>query len=309
MVQIRITNLVKNYTNKGKDKPAVDNISLSDNLHGIFTIIGRNGAGKTTLIKMLSTALLPTAGSIIIDGIDVVKYPDKIRERIAVVPQEARLIPWMTVFQNILVYLLWRGFGYREASERAMHAIKEFGLSSYANLLPDKLSGGTKRKALVALVMASEADILFLDEPTTGLDPISRRELWNILEKVKKDKLIILTTHYLEEAERLSDKILILDKGKIVSYGTIEQLRSKVGYPFALRIFGQVKGVKLKGLSVKKENSMQVFLSKKEAYNLASKLIRKGIKFSVSPTSLEDIFYMLVGDINKDYDAYEEKNY
>ncbi len=302
MVKLIIRNLSKIYKDKrGKRSSALKNVSLNLDINGIFTLIGRNGAGKTTFIRIVSTELLPTAGKVYLDGVDVVKNPKEIRERIAVIPQEAELIPWMTARENIYAYLLWRGFSFKEAKKRTNTIIFRFKLEKYADKLPRKLSGGTKRKVLVALVISSNAKIIFLDEPTTGLDPISRKELWSVLNDLKKEHLIILTTHYLEEAEELSDYIIILNKGKLVKSGTINDIRDAIGYPYAIKIFkGFKKNIRLTGKVVKKnDGTFQVFSDEITANNLAKKLINRKVKFSINPTSLEDIFYMLVGDINK----------
>ena len=301
MVKFTISNLSKRYDDKnGKKLTALKNVSLNLDIHGIFTLIGRNGAGKTTFIRILSTELSPSSGNVYIDGVDVVKNPKEIRNDIAVIPQEAQLIPWMTARENIYAYLLWRGFNFKEAKEKTNAIIARFKLEKYADKLPRKLSGGTKRKVLVALVISSNAKIIFLDEPTTGLDPISRRELWNILNELKEEHIVILTTHYLEEAEELSDYIAILNKGKLVKIGTINTIRDEIGYPYAIKIFGGFDNkTKLHGKVVKKsDGTLQVFSDEKSANNLAKKLIKKRIKFSINPTSLEDIFYMLAGDIN-----------
>ena len=302
MVKLIIKNLSKSYVDKkSKSLSALKKVSLDLDINGIFTLIGRNGAGKTTFIRIVSTELLPTSGKVYLDGVDVVKNPKEIRERIAVIPQEAALIPWMTARENIFAYLLWRGLSFKEAKERTNTVLTRFKLEKYADKLPRKLSGGTKRKVLVALVISSNAKIIFLDEPTTGLDPISRRELWEVLTELKKEHLVILTTHYLEEAEELSDYIIILNKGKLVKAGSINNIRDAIGYPYAIKIFkGFNKKIRLNGKVVKKnDGTFQVFSDERTANNLAKKLIKTKVKFSINPTSLEDIFYMLVGDINK----------
>ncbi|MGC8533840.1 MAG: ATP-binding cassette domain-containing protein [Candidatus Parvarchaeum sp.] len=303
MVKLVVKNLSKRYKDKEKKSSlALNKVSLDLDINGIFTLIGRNGAGKTTFIRIVSTELLPTSGNVYLDGVDVVKNPKGIRDEIAVIPQEGELIPWMTARENIYAYLLWRGLSFKEAKERTNAILSRFKLEEYADKIPKKLSGGTKRKVLVALVISSNAKIIFLDEPTTGLDPISRRELWSILNDLKKEHLIIMTTHYLEEAEELSDYIAILNKGKIVKTGTINEIRDAIGYPYAIKIFGFFdKKIKLKGKVVKKnDGTVQVFSNEAAANNLAKKLIISRVKFSINPTSLEDIFYMLVGDINKE---------
>ena len=186
-------------------RKALDNVSFSVETNGIFGLIGRNGAGKTTLIRILSTELEPTSGTASINDLDILTGTDRLRERIAIVPQEARAIRWMTPKQTVMSYLLWRGYPYKQANQLAVESLKKLKIDQYANILNTRLSGGTKRKVLIATVTASEADTIFLDEPTTGLDPISRRELWDILRDLGRDRFIFLTTHYLDEAEQLAE--------------------------------------------------------------------------------------------------------
>ncbi len=303
MTSIVCKNLSKRY---GKDNLALDKIGLSLNMRGIFSLIGRNGAGKTTLFRVLSTTLLPTSGSATIDGVDVVKTAKEIRERIAVVPQEARPVGWMTPKETITSYLMWRGFNYGEARRRADESLKLLGLSKFSNKLNQRLSGGTKRKVLVATVIASDADIIFLDEPTTGLDPISRGELWDLLLKLKKTHFIFLTTHYLEEAEFLADKIGILENGRLLSVGTLQELRKKMGYPYSVKILGKTGKTNVKrGRVVKgRDGYTQIFTTEEEARRLGGHLIKTKTRFSSNPVSLEDIFYYFVKkSVNE-----EEKN-
>ena len=165
-------------------------------------------------MRILATELEPTSGTASVNGIDVVKEAGRLREKIAIVPQEARPIPWMTPMQTVLAYLLWRGFGYGEAKRRALRALEALGLGDSVNAMNRSLSGGMRRKVLVATVLSSEAEVVFLDEPTTGLDPISRRDFWQTLKEIGKERFTFLTTHYLEEAEELADNIGILDQGQ-----------------------------------------------------------------------------------------------
>ncbi len=283
--------LSKKYEGK---KYALKGVSFEFPSNGIVTMIGRNGAGKTTLIRILATELMPTSGDASIDGVDVAAHPEKIRERIAIVPQEARAIPWLTPRQTIMCYLLYRGFTYGEASRRVTESLKRLGLAQYENTLNRKLSGGTKRKVLVATVLASEAKIIFLDEPTTGLDPISRADLWEFLSKLKKEYLIFLTTHYLEEAEHLADSIGILDQGRLLAMGSIDQLRKKVGQQYSVRIMQETKPRSIKGLrATRVEGGHQIMTSEKKAFQLSSRLIKENVRFTVNPVSLEDIFYYI----------------
>jgi ABC-2 type transport system ATP-binding protein len=284
--------LSKTYDHKTH---ALESVSLSFPDKGIVTIIGRNGAGKTTLIRILSTELMPSGGTASINGIDVVKEPARIRDAIAIVPQEARAIPWLTPRQTITCYLLYRGFGYKEADRHVKTSLRRLGLSQYENKLNRLLSGGTKRKVLVATVLASEAKIIFLDEPTTGLDPISRADLWKLLKELKKEYLIFLTTHYLEEAEHLADKIGIMERGRLLAMGSMDELRKKVGQEYSIRVMQETKPKAFAGMrSYRFEGGHQIMTSEKKAYEISNKLIHEKVKFSTNPVSLEDIFYYIV---------------
>jgi len=289
-------NLVKVY---GRSKfRALDSVSFSIPSRGIFVLIGRNGSGKTTLVRILATELEPTSGTATINGIDVVEEPVKLREKIAIVPQEARPLPWMTPMQTVLSYLLWRGFAYKEARQRASEWLEKVGLGAYKNTLNRTLSGGLKRKVSVATVLSSDAEIIFLDEPTTGLDPISRRELWEILKETGKERFTFLTTHYLEEGEQLADQIGILDKGRLIRIGSLEQLRQSVKHNYSLKLLSRLAQdflASAKG-EVLSENDgyVRILTSEEEAFRISRELAKSGYKFTINPISLDDIFFYLV---------------
>ena len=279
---------------------AVDSVSFDLPSRGIFSLIGRNGAGKTTLVRILATELEPTSGRASIKGMDVMRDAKRLRERVAIVPQEARAISWMTPKQTVTSYLLWRGYGYGEAKERADEYLGKLGLEKFANRLNGSLSGGTKRKVLVATVLSSEADTIFLDEPTTGLDPVSRRELWGTLKQLERERFTFLTTHYLEEAEQLADRIGILKDGKLIALGTLSELRSKTEYQYSVRIPPGF-GTRITGgeVSTVEDGSTQVLLHEDEAFKMSKRLLEEGVKFSISPVSLDDIFLGLAGQIEE----------
>jgi ABC-2 type transport system ATP-binding protein len=287
--------LTKVYSGS-KGKKALDNVSLDIPSAGIFSLIGMNGAGKTTLVRILATQLQPTTGKASIDGLDVMKDASKLRDRIACVPQEARTAPFMTPKQTVLSYLLWRGIGYGEASQQAVDALAKVGLQNQTDVLNRRLSGGTKRKVLVATVLSSDADVIFLDEPTTGLDPISRRELWEYLIRLAKDRFLILTTHYLEEAERLANIIGILHSGRLIGLGTLDQLRATVKYQYSLMLSSSqdVPAVREGEITVGGAGQTQILTDETEAYEISKSLLEKGTKFSMSRISLDDIFFHLV---------------
>ena len=299
MGKLECNSLTKVYEDHRK---ALEDVSFTVDTNGIFALIGRNGAGKTTLIRILATELQPTAGNASINGLDVVTQDNKLREKIAIVPQEARTIRWMTAKQTVFSYLLWRGYRYNDAKRLADESLAKLGLEQYANVLTSKLSGGTKRKVLLATVTASEADVIFLDEPTTGLDPISRRELWEILRELGKERFIFLTTHYLEEAEQLADKIGILKDGKLISIGTLSELRKTARYQYSIKLPPKVQIPQLKDGEVTTGESgvTQVMTNEDEAFSLARAFADKGVKFSITPVSLDDIFFYLVGQKARD---------
>ncbi|MGA2524425.1 MAG: ABC transporter ATP-binding protein [Candidatus Bathyarchaeia archaeon] len=299
MGELECKGLTKVYEDHRK---ALENVTFSVETNGIFGLIGRNGAGKTTLIRILATELQPTAGTASINGFDVLKQEGKLRERIAIVPQEARTIRWMTAKQSVMSYLLWRGYTYGDAKRLADESLGKLDLQEYANVLTSRLSGGTKRKVLIAMVMASEAEIIFLDEPTTGLDPISRRELWGILRKLGKERFIFLTTHYLEEAEELADKIGILKDGQLVSVGALSEIRkaSKYQYSIKLALNAPIPPLTDGEVTTETHGYTQIMTNENEAFRLAKHLSEQGTRFSINPVTLDDIFFLLVGQKVRD---------
>ncbi len=295
MGELSCDGLTKIYSGSS-GKKALDSVDLTVASRGIFSLIGMNGAGKTTLVRILATNLEPTSGRALINGMDVMKDAKKLREMIAIVPQEARTVPWMTPKQSIFSYLLWRGLPYAEARAKALEALGRVGMAEKADELNRKLSGGQRRKVLVATVLAADAEITFLDEPTTGLDPISRRELWASLREVGRDRFMILTTHYLEEAEQLADVIGILDKGKLIGIGSLDSLREMVKYQYSIRIPSSASTPSLQDAIVTagKDGQTQILTNEKEAYQISKALLDEGSKFSVNRISLDDIFFHLV---------------
>jgi len=290
-----ISRLSKVYAG-AKGKKALDDINVDINATGIFALIGRNGAGKTTLVRILATQLAPSSGIAEIDGLDVMRDSKRLRKRIAIIPQEARAIAWMTPKQTVLSYLMWRGYSYSEAKEIAVDALARVGIERYMDTLNRNLSGGTKRKVLVATVLASEADIIFLDEPTTGLDPISRKELWNYLSHLGRERFTVLTTHYLEEAEQLADVIGVLESGRLVGLGTLDQLRRLVKYQYSVRVQnGSQLLVEANGeIARSRDGSVQLLTTEQEALRLSRILFESGSRFSISPVGLDEIFFHIV---------------
>lgn len=218
---IKINNLTKKY----KDKLAVDNLNLEIKTGELFSLLGTNGAGKTTTIKMLSTLILPTSGEVEINNLDLVKDSSKIKEIINISPQETAVASNLTVLENL--YFMAGIYQIPNKEDKIKELIKLFKLEEVLKQKAKTLSGGYQRKLSIAISLINDPKNSFLDEPTLGLDVISRHDLWKIIELLKGKTTIILTTHYMEEAEALSDRIGIMNKGKLIELGTSKELIKK----------------------------------------------------------------------------------
>jgi len=222
---IKISNLTKKY----KDVTAVDKLNLEIYEGELFSLLGVNGAGKTTTIKMLSTLVKPTSGDAKIFDYSILKDEEAIKEIIDISMQETAIARKLTVEENIEFYGKLSGLDKFELNETKKVIYEAFGFDKIAKKQASKLSGGWQRKLSIALALISKPKILFLDEPTLGLDVIARRELWKTINELKGKMTIILTTHYMEEAEALSDRIGIMKDGELLFVGTKEELYSKTG--------------------------------------------------------------------------------
>ena len=215
----------KKLTKRFKDKTAVNGIDLNIKKGELFALLGVNGAGKTTTIKMLSGLILPTSGEIIIDDMNMEKDMFEIKEILNVSPQETAIAPNLTVKENL--EFMAGVYQIKDKDKKIQELIKQFKLDEVLNKKAKTLSGGWQRKVSIAISLINDPKILFLDEPTLGLDVIARKELWKVIEGLKGDKTIILTTHYMEEAESLSDRIGIMANGNLIDIGTSEELIKK----------------------------------------------------------------------------------
>ena len=220
--------VTKNLTKKYKDKIAVNSINLSINDGEVYALLGVNGAGKSTTIKMLSCLIKPTSGDALLNGNSIVSDSEKVKRIINVSPQETAVAPNLTVRENLELMARIYGFGNEDAVSKAQKMIEDFELSDIAKSKAKTLSGGWQRRLSIAMALISDPEILFLDEPTLGLDVLARRELWSKIGSLKGKITIILTTHYLEEAESLSDRIGIMVKGNLIAEGTAEELKQSV---------------------------------------------------------------------------------
>ena len=225
MQSIKATQLVKKY----KNITAVDKLNLE--IHGgeLFSLLGINGAGKTTTIKMLSCLTKPTGGDAIVGGYNIIRESEKVKRLIGVSPQETAVAPNLSVKENLELICGIHSFSKEKTKAKIAELSEMFGLDTVLQRKASKLSGGYGRRVSIAMALISEPQILFLDEPTLGLDVIARHELWENIRALKGKVTIILTTHYMEEAEALSDRIGIMKNSKLLAVGTVEELKEKAG--------------------------------------------------------------------------------
>lgn len=225
MIAIQANGLVKKY----KAKVAVNGLDLAVGQGELFALLGVNGAGKTTTVKMLSCLIAPTSGDAFLLGDSVVSSAQAVKEKINVSPQETAVARNLSVRENLEMIAGIYGSGKQTAKKKAEEMLAAFNLSDTAEDKAKTLSGGMQRRLSIAMALISNPQILFLDEPTLGLDVLARRELWSAIGKLKGKITMILTTHYMEEAEALSDRIGIMSNGQLKAVGTAEELMAKTG--------------------------------------------------------------------------------
>ena len=225
MDAITIVNLTKKY----KDVTAVDDLSLCVREGELFSLLGINGAGKTTTIKMLCCLTQPTSGDAFLNGKSICSDPAAVKSVVAVSPQETAVAPGLSVEENLELICGVHGFPKEKAKEKITELTRLLGLDAVLKKKAGKLSGGWQRRLSIAMALISEPRILFLDEPTLGLDVIARSELWDIIRGLKGRTTIILTTHYMEEAEALSDRIGIMGSGRLLICNTAEKIKETAG--------------------------------------------------------------------------------
>lgn len=307
-MDVKIEKLTKIYP---PNTYALINLNLSLNTRGkIISVMGPNGAGKTTLVRVLSTQLKPTRGVVKIAGYELLKETNKIRKMIATLPQDMRpFLYTASAREYIMTYLRVRGVGKVDAYRRCKEILNELDIPEYENVEVGKLSGGTLRKVFLSMILSVDVDLYFLDEPTTGLDPISRHKVWAYLNKVskKENKGIILTSHYMDEINILSDEIIILNKGRLMAIGKpntlIEEIWEKIKYKIIIKnvkakeletIKGFMKNYKLK---MHRFGDM-VYLYPSDIALIEDMLRKHKIRYEVAPIGLEDVFF----EVNKDVD-------
>lgn len=267
---------------------ANQDINLIGNTGEILGILGPNGAGKTTLVRQITTELLPTAGSVRILGYDVVHEPALVKALLGVIPQEATLFDYLTVYQHLRIFAKLRGLPPRAANLRADQLIEDLDFVAYRNVAVNKLSGGLKRRVMIGIAAIAKPPVLVLDEPTTGLDPQSRRSLWSLLRRHRDEgAFVLLTTHSMEEAEALCDRVGIIRGGRLLVVDTVANLCANHGFQFKITYFPNEStgdGVTLYGA---------------DSQELVARLNAMGVQqFSIGRTSLEDVYLAMTGGLD-----------
>ena len=299
VLAIDATRVTKIY--RGTSQAAIKDVSLKVQAGKIFTLLGRNGAGKTTFVRICATQLMPTSGTISVLGYDVVRQAKHVRDLVSIVPQEGRPLRALTPWDHVYNWLQIRGESKDIARDKTEQMLRKLEMYEARDRPAMNLSGGMKQKILVAMAMASDAELLFLDEPTIGLDPVSRRQVWSAIKDWKnKGGSVLLTTHYMDEAEMLSDYIVIIDEGMIIAQGTIQELRKVI--PQNIRVDIAHDGLDIENLksygSVVDTGSgmLRIFTFESAVRELSELALRKNLSFTVSPVTLDDVFVYLMGN-------------
>lgn len=291
---------------------AVDNVSFTVQSGEIFGLLGPNGAGKSTLIRMLTTLVPPTGGTATVAGHDIIREPNDVRSNIGVIPQNMTSDPELTCAENIGIHARLFGITGAKRRERTEQLLEAVGLADRANALASTLSGGMRRRLEIARGLVHNPQILFLDEPTTGLDPVSRISVWEMIThlRTQEGRTLFLTTHYMDEADRLCDRLAIVDKGKVVALDTPVSLKSSV--PGASRIELQfdpdlpngvadlerlpaVNSVRALGSATYRVSSDRGPASAQELIQLAHSHNLELKALSVQSTTLDDVFLHYTG--------------
>ena len=294
MAVVTVDGLGKTYPGGTK---ALEGVSFSIEKGEIFCLLGRNGAGKTTLLRILATQLKPTMGRASVLGHDVLQDPKAIRPHIAVVPQEARPQMMLSPFDHIYYMCLIRGRSRADARDRTRKVMEDLDLWEHREKLAAELSGGLRQRLIIAMAMVADPEVLFLDEPTIGLDPLGRRSVWSMLRDLtRKGATILLTTHYLDEAEVLADHLLIVDKGKTAFLGTVEEAKGDSGV--GMRVIVEPAAGNGSGPPEVLEPR-----SDEDILAIVERGLREKRRVTFKPASLEEAFIRIVGGSIESEDA------
>ncbi|MCW3980862.1 MAG: ATP-binding cassette domain-containing protein [Candidatus Bathyarchaeota archaeon] len=247
MVTKHVAIAIENLTKRFEDITAVDGLSLEVEKGELFGLLGPNGAGKTTTINMLCGLLEPTSGSVLVGGYDIQKSPGKVKELIGVCPQDTAVFSYLTGRENVELFGNLHAMPKEKLKKNTEKLLGKLSLLEDANRRVSKYSGGMRRRANLIMALVHDPQIAFLDEPTVAMDVQSRHAVWDFIKDLKtKNKTIILTTHYMEEAEELSDRVGIIDHGKLIALGTQKQLKDKFNAKSLEEVFIQITGRKIR---------------------------------------------------------------
>jgi ABC-2 type transport system ATP-binding protein len=300
MEAVETKDLFKTYGGK-EPVQALRGVNLSIRKGELFTLLGLNGAGKTTFLRIVSTQLSLTRGTAQVLGHDVLAHADEVRKHIAVVPQDVQTYSNFTPWEYCYYFSLLRGMSKSrtmEVSEKALRAVELWDLRNRTCV---GLSGGEKKRAIIATALASDADVLLLDEPTSGLDAVARRKVWAVLrELVEQGRTILLTTHIMEEAEMLSDRLAIINKGNVIAEGSLEEVKGLAKEKFRVVVEGNLHDLTLKNHNhVSKFGNKQIIYvgDEDEGLELVRTALKRGLRAEIARITLEDVFVKLVGGI------------
>ena len=283
-VAVRVQDLVKTYRDGTE---ANRGISLEVQRGEVVAIVGPNGAGKTTFLRQLTTELRPTTGSVSVFGVDALAEPQQAKRAMGITPQEAGVFERLTVREHFELFARLKHLSKREAREAAQKVIAELELIGETNKSVGALSGGQRRRILIGLALLGQPPLLVLDEPTTGLDPASRRAVWNVIRRaVDAGTTVILSTHYMEEAERLSDRVGVIANGRLIAFGTLDELLGRMDRSYRLSYRDPIDPLS--------DLKIRYFASFAQAQqHIARELL---FEYSIARASLEDVYFTLTGE-------------
>jgi len=289
---VEVSNLGKTYPGGIK---ALHGVSFDIERGRVFCLLGRNGAGKTTLLRILATQLSPSTGRATVFGFDVAREAEKIRTKIAVLPQEARPQNLLSAFDHIRLMCLIRGMSRAEAARRARLVLEQFDLWEHRDKLCADLSGGMRQRVILCMALIADPELLFLDEPTVGLDPLGRRQVWAAIRQLtQRGVTVLLTTHYMDEAQHLADRLAIIEKGQVAFLGTVEEANGVAGVGMRIIVESSADGGRRETLHPR---------SNEEILKVVERSVRQGLKVTFQPPSLEEAFISIVGGSIEDEDA------
>jgi len=298
---VKTSGLVKVYHSR-QAVEALKGVNVSIGKGELFTLLGPNGAGKTTFLRIIATQLTPTKGDAYVLGYNVLTEPKEVRKYIAVVPQDVAAYSSYTPWDYAYNFAKLRGMPASEAKRSASRALEAVDIQQLKNRTCATLSGGEKRRALIAACLASDAEVFMLDEPTSGLDALARRGVWSALREMVKDgKTILLTTHMMEEAEMVSDRLVIINKGIVVADGSPAEIKSLSKEKYRVIVEGQFSRLDSFGEVAKLGDRNIVYVrNQDDALELLKLTLKNGLRAEASPVTLEDVFVKLVGGLNNE---------